>query len=55
MVNVRKIICDCGEYMRERETTIDHFQTKAMVCPQCLFTTFTKEQAKQFKQLLGEK
>lgn len=50
MANTRKIKCDCGKYLEERDTTIDHILTKAMVCPRCSFTTLTKEQAREFRQ-----
>lgn len=49
MVNIRKIKCDCGNYLQEKETIIDHISTLAMVCPKCNFTTLTKEQAKEFR------
>ncbi|MEK6845948.1 MAG: hypothetical protein AABY26_04260 [Nanoarchaeota archaeon] len=49
MANIRKIKCDCGNYLQEKETVIDHISALAMVCPKCSFTTLTKEQAKEFR------
>lgn len=50
MVEKRKIKCDCGHFMEERETIVDHIQTHAMVCSHCSFTTLTKDQAKEFRK-----
>ena len=50
MVEGRKIKCDCGKYLEEKEVEIDHILTKALVCPQCGFTTLTKDQAKEFRK-----
>lgn len=50
MAQARKLKCDCGEYLEEKETTIDHITTKALVCSKCNFTTLTKEQAKEFSK-----
>ena len=52
MAKERKIKCDCGRYLEEKTTTIfDNFQTEAMVCPKCGFTTLTKEQAQKYAKL----
>jgi hypothetical protein len=50
MANTRKITCDCGKSLEEKETKIDHIITKAMVCLDCNFVTLTKEQAKEFRK-----
>lgn|SRR3989338_6910867 len=50
MANTRKIKCDCGKYLEEKETPIDHILTRAMVCPSCGFTTLTKDQAVEFRK-----
>jgi len=50
MANTRKIKCDCGTYLQEQETKIDHITTNAMVCPKCHFTTLTKDQAIEFRK-----
>lgn len=52
MVENRKIRCDCGNYLKESETEIEHILARAMVCPHCGFTTLTKEQAKEFHKRL---
>ena len=52
MATTRKITCDCGKVLVEREVQIDHILAKAMVCPHCGFTTLTKEQAKIFRERL---
>ncbi len=52
MADRRKIKCDCGTYLEEKETEIEHILTKALVCPACAFTTLTKEQAKEFRKRL---
>ena len=49
MNNIQKIKCDCGNYLQENETIIDHTSALAMVCPKCGFTTLTKEQAKELR------
>ncbi len=54
MAKERKIICDCGGILAEKKTMFGEFETDAMVCPKCGFTTLTKEQAERyarFKQL----
>ena len=43
MAKERKIKCDCGEFLAEKATKINHFETEAMVCPNCGFITLTKE------------
>ncbi len=62
MVKERKIKCDCGNFLEGTITKIGHIETEAMVCPNCHFTTLTKEQAekyvllKQFHQIVdGER
>lgn len=62
MAKERKIKCDCGNFLEKTLTKLDHIETEAMVCPQCHFTTLTKEQAekyvllKQFHQIVdGER
>lgn len=52
MAPTRKIKCDCGQYLQKRETILDHIPAEAMVCPQCGFTTLTKEQAQEFRRLV---
>ena len=51
MANERKIKCDCGEFLVEGKTRFDHFETSAMICPKCNFTTLTKEQAEKYAKL----
>ena len=51
MAKERKIRCDCGEYLVEKRTKFDDFETQAMVCPKCSFTTLTKEQAEKYVKL----
>lgn len=51
MAKERKIMCDCGRFLVEKKTELDHIETKAMVCPKCGFTTLTKEQAEKFVRL----
>ncbi len=51
MAPERKIRCDCGGTLAEKKTTFDLFETEAMVCPKCQFTTLTKEQAEQYAKL----
>lgn len=52
MAERRKMKCDCGNYLKEKEVEIEHILTKALVCPACAFTTLTKEQAKEFRKRL---
>lgn len=51
MAKERKIICDCGGILVERIITMGHFETAAMVCPKCGFSTLTKEQAQRYAEL----
>lgn len=48
MAKKRKIRCDCGAILLEKKTRFDDFETEAMVCPKCSFTTLTKEQAEKY-------
>ena len=52
MANERKITCDCGGVLEEKEVKVDYILTNALVCPRCGFVTLTKEQAKEFRQRL---
>ena len=51
MAKERKITCDCGSILKERKILLDHFETEAMVCPNCHFTNLTKEQAETYARL----
>lgn len=51
MAKKRKIKCDCGELLVEKKTRFDNFETDAMVCPKCHFTTLTKGQANKYVKL----
>ena len=51
MAKERKIKCDCGGFLVEKATKFNHFETKAMVCPNCGFTTLTKEQAEKYAKI----
>lgn len=51
MADKRKIKCDCGNYLEEKTTDLDSIKTEAMVCPNCDFTTLTKEQAQKYAKL----
>src|SRR3989344_3436322 len=51
MAKERKIKCDCGKFLIAQKTKFDHFETEAMVCPRCHFTTLTKEQAEKYARL----
>jgi|SRR3989338_8145846 len=51
MAKERKIKCDCGGFLVKKKTKFDNFETEAMVCPKCNFTTLTKEQAEKFVKL----
>ncbi|MAG47342.1 hypothetical protein CL617_01950 [archaeon] len=51
MAKERKIKCDCGGFLVERKTIFDHFETDAMVCTKCNFTTLTKQQAEEYIKL----
>ncbi|MBI3033364.1 hypothetical protein HYY69_07860 [Candidatus Woesearchaeota archaeon] len=48
MTKQRKILCDCGVMLEKQKAAFDHIKTEAMICPQCKFTTLTKEQAKKY-------
>ena len=47
----RKIMCDCGTYLEEKDVVNDGIRGKATECPKCHFRTFTLEQAKEFIRL----
>ena len=51
MVKERKIRCDCGNYMQAKNAAFEGFETAAMVCSTCGFTTLTSEQAKKYVRL----
>ena len=51
MAKERKIKCDCGKLLIENKTKFDDFETEAMVCPKCNFTTLTKAQAERYVKL----
>ncbi|MEK6837157.1 MAG: hypothetical protein AABX69_00770 [Nanoarchaeota archaeon] len=51
MAKERKIRCDCGTFMEERKAHFEGFETEAIVCPKCEFTTLTKEQALKYARL----
>ncbi|MBS3131152.1 hypothetical protein J4212_01850 [Candidatus Woesearchaeota archaeon] len=51
MAKERKIKCDCGSYLQPKNAAFGHFETEAMVCPKCGFTTLTREQAEKFVAL----
>ena len=51
MAKERKIKCDCGNFLVEKITKFNHFETEAMVCPKCNFTTLTREQVERYSQL----
>ena len=51
MVKERKIRCDCGTVMEAKQARFEGFDTEAMVCPNCGFTTLTKEQAEKYAKL----
>ena len=51
MAKERKIKCDCGEFLIDRKAKFDDFETEAMVCPNCNFTTLTREQAEKYAKL----
>lgn len=51
MAQERKIKCDCGGFLIEGKVKFDHFETDAMVCPKCTFTTLTRAQAETFYKL----
>ncbi|MAE13218.1 hypothetical protein CMO92_01515 [Candidatus Woesearchaeota archaeon] len=51
MAKERKMTCECGHVLVKKNATFDEFETEAMVCPGCQFTTLTKEQAKNYVRL----
>src|SRR3989344_4374118 len=51
MAKKRNIKCDCGGFLADRYIKFDNFETVAMVCPKCNFTTLTKEQAEIYAKL----
>ena len=51
MAEKRKIRCDCGSILAEKRIKFGDFETEAMVCPKCSFTTLTKEQAERYIKL----
>ncbi len=51
MAKERKIRCDCGGLMEARQARFEGFETEAMVCSKCGFSTLTKEQAQQYVRL----
>lgn len=51
MAKERKIKCDCGGCLVDGKTRFDDFETSAMICPKCNFTTLTKEQAEKYAKL----
>jgi ssDNA-binding Zn-finger/Zn-ribbon topoisomerase 1 len=51
MAKERKIKCDCGKLMIVKKTKFESFEAEAMVCPNCNFTTLTKEQAEEYAKL----
>ena len=51
MVEKRKIKCDCGGILLEKKVEFGGFETEAMVCPGCEFTTLTKGQAENYVRL----
>ena len=51
MVEQRKIKCDCGGILTQKTTIFDSFETEALVCNKCSFTTLTKKQAEKYVKL----
>ena len=51
MAKERKIKCDCGKFLVKKKAQFGHFETEAMVCPNCGFTTLTKDQALEYVKL----
>ncbi len=51
MAKERKIKCDCGSIIESKQAHFEGFDTEAMVCPKCGFTTLTKEQAQQYAKI----
>ena len=52
MAQNRKITCDCGQTLKEKEVVIESISTPALVCPNCGFRTLTIDQAKRFQKRL---
>ncbi len=52
MEKERKIKCRCGKAALEnKKVDFNSFKTKALICPSCNFTTFTKSQAEEYIKL----
>lgn len=51
MEKERKIRCDCGTFMVEKETDNEGIISPATLCPKCGYKTFTLEQAKEYVKL----
>ena len=51
MAKERKIVCDCGGFLTEKVARFGHFETEAMVCSKCNFTTLTREQVEKYSKL----
>lgn len=51
MAKERTLRCDCGTLMEARQTRFEGFETEAIVCPKCGFTTLTKKQAEGYARL----
>ena len=51
MAKERKIKCDCGSFMEPKQAHFEGFDAEAIVCPNCGFTTLTKEQAQQYAKI----
>ncbi len=51
MAKERKIKCGCGGFLVEKKTKFSDFETDAMACTKCSFTTLTKEQAEKYVKL----
>lgn len=51
MAKERKIRCDCGTLLEAKQARFEGFETEAMICPKCGFTTLTMEQAQQYVKL----
>lgn len=51
MEKARKIRCDCGTNMAEKEAENAGIFSPALVCPKCGYKTYTTEQAKKYIEL----
>lgn len=51
MAKERKIICDCGHGFEEVTDVFDGIKAKVLRYPNCGYTTFSLEQAKEFVKL----